>query len=150
MAIKLGRHDNVNVNVHATTATCSRIDLGKSRLVNLYNESFKKIILFSPKNIHFYFSPFTVGIIRELKQRRRRRQLERQKSNRFKLAKQQRCSCITLFCYAFLCRHCTTTTWKFIFSLFVEDVNTRQRLSFSFPVTRYTALEFNSRKKCQH
>ena len=26
--------------------------------------------------------------------------------------KQQFCTCITLFC-TFLCRHCTTTTWKF-------------------------------------
>ena len=35
--------------------------------------------------------------IRELKQRRRRRQQERQKSNWFRLAKQQLCTCITLF-----------------------------------------------------
>ena len=48
---------------------------------------------------------------RKLKQRRRRRrwQQERQKSNRFRLAKQQLCTCITLFS-TFLCRHCTTTT----------------------------------------
>ena len=31
------------------------------------------------------------------------------KSNRFRLAKQQLCTCITLFS-TFLCRHCTTTT----------------------------------------
>ena len=31
------------------------------------------------------------------------------KENRFRLAKQQLCSCITLFC-TFLCRRCTTTT----------------------------------------
>ena len=36
------------------------------------------------------------------------------------------------FC-TFLCRHCTTTTWKFLISRFVEDVSTRQRLSFSIP-----------------
>ena len=49
----------------------------------------------------------------ELKQRRRRRrrQRERQKRNRYTLAKQQLCTCITLFC-TFVCRHCTTTTWK--------------------------------------
>ena len=57
---------------------------------------------------------------REFKQRRRRHQRERQKSNRP--------SCITLFC-TFLCRHCTTTTWKCQNSRFVEDVKTRQRLS---------------------
>ena len=44
----------------------------------------------------------------ELKQRRRWRQRERQKSNRFILAKQQLCPCIKLFC-TFLCRHCTTS-----------------------------------------
>ena len=45
----------------------------------------------------------------KLKQRRRRRQREGQKSNRFRLAKQQLCTCITLF-DTFLCRRCTTTT----------------------------------------
>ena len=33
------------------------------------------------------------------------------KSNRLRLAKQQLCTWITLFC-TFLCRHCTTATWK--------------------------------------
>ena len=49
-------------------------------------------------------------IIRELKQRRRWRQRERQKSNRFVLANQL-CPCITRFC-TLLCRCCTTTTWN--------------------------------------
>ena len=86
---------------------------------------------------------------RELKQRRRRQQRERQKSKRFRLAKQQLCTCITLFC-TFLCRHCTATTWKFLISPFVEDMNKGQRLSFSFPDLWYSLLEFNSRKICQH
>ena len=47
--------------------------------------------------------------IRELKQRRRRRQRGRQKSNRLRLAKQQLCTCITLF-RTFLCRCCTTSS----------------------------------------
>ena len=38
------------------------------------------------------------SFIRELKQRRRRRQRERQKGNKFRLAKQQLCTCLTLFC----------------------------------------------------
>ena len=46
-----------------------------------------------------------------------------QKCNRFRLEKQQLCTCITLFC-TFLCRRCTTTTWKCLISRFVEDVNT--------------------------
>ena len=40
-------------------------------------------------------------------------------------AKQQLCTCITLFC-TFLCRHCTTTTGKCLISRFMEDVNRRQ------------------------
>ena len=48
------------------------------------------------------------------------------KSNRLRL--QQLCTCITLFC-SFLCRRCTTTTWKCLISRCVRDVN--KRLSFS-------------------
>ena len=48
---------------------------------------------------------------RKLKQRRQRRQRERQKTNRFRLVKQQLCTCITLFC-TFLCRHCTANIWR--------------------------------------
>ena len=81
-----------------------------------------------------------------LKQRRRRRQRERQKSKRFRLAKQQLCTFIKLF-YTFLCRHCTTTTWKCLISRFVENANTRQQLYFSFAELWYSLLEFNSRKK---
>ena len=80
---------------------------------------------------------------RELKQR------ERQKSYRFRVTKQQLCTCITLSC-TFLCRRFTTTTWKCLILRFVEDVNTRQRLSFSLPELWYSPLEFNSRKICQH
>ena len=59
---------------------------------------------------------------RELKQRRWRRQGERQKSNRFKLAKQQLCTWITLFC-TFLFHHRTTATWKYLISRFVNSTN---------------------------
>ena len=65
---------------------------------------------------------------------------EQQKSNRLRSAKQRLCTCITLFC-TFLCRHCTTTTWNCQISRFVEEVNTRQRLSFSFPELRCSLLE---------
>ena len=85
-------------------------------------------------------------------QRRWQRQRERQKNNRLSLAKQQLCSC-TLFC-TFLRHHCTTTTWKYLISRFVQNANTRhnkdKRLSFSFPELLWSHLEFNSRKKCQH
>ena len=60
-----------------------------------------------------------------------------------KKAKQQPCTCITLFC-TFVCRHRTTTTWKYLISRFVENVNTRQ--DFTVP----GILEFNSRKNWQY
>ena len=94
-----------------------------------------------PANILYYIN-------RGLKQRRRRSQQERYKSNRFRLAKQQLGTCITLFC-TFLCRHCTTTTWKCLISRFVEDVNTRQRLSLSssFSWTSIQSFRIQLQKK---
>ena len=71
-------------------------------------------------------------------------------SNRFRLAKQQLCTCITLFC-TFLCRHCMTTTCKCLINfLWRTCTQTRQWLSSSFSELRYSLLEFNSRKNCQH
>ena len=99
---------------------------------------------------HTRFVPFSIKIKnfnRELKQRRgrRRRQGELQKSNRFRLAKQQLCTCITLFC-TLASRRCTTTTGKCLISRFVEDWNTRQQLSFSFPELWHSPLEFKFKK----
>ena len=102
-------------------------------------------------NFSFTFSDCArppLGIKREFRQRRRRRQRERQKRNRFRQAKQQLCTCITLFC-TFLCRRCTTTTWNCLISRFVEDGNKRQQLSFSFPELWCSPLEFNPQKICQ-
>ena len=77
------------------------------------------------------------------------------KSNRFRLVKQQTCTSITLFC-AFPCRRCATTTWKCLMEgvevpngrrgsaechVFLEDVNTRQRPSFASPELWYGPLE---------
>ena len=53
------------------------------------------------------------------------------------------------FC-TFLCHRCTSTRWKWRISRFVEDVNIRQRLPFSWSELRYNPLEFNSRKIRQH
>ena len=85
---------------------------------------------------------------RELKQRRRRRQRERQKSTWFRLVKQQLCTCITLFC-TFLCRRCTTTTWKCLISRFDEAVKTKQRL-FSFFSWTLQYFTIWLQKICQH
>ena len=53
-----------------------------------------------------------IALIAEFKMPRRRRQRERQKSNRFRLAKQQLCTCVTLFFLYILYRYCTTRSWK--------------------------------------
>ena len=75
---------------------------------------FWAVILHVSGKLRIYPSPkltfclnWEVIINRDLKQRRRRRQRGRQKSNRFRLAKQQP---FTLFCTS-LYRRCTTTTW---------------------------------------
>ena len=60
---------------------------------------------FSRKKKEFPYTAVIVSInrcfLRELKQRRRRRQQERHKSNWFRLAKQQLCTCNTRFCIFF-------------------------------------------------
>ena len=81
----------------------------------------------------------------ELKQRRRWRQRVRQKSKRFRLAKQQLGTCITLFC-TFLSSRCTSRTWKCLISRFVEDGNTGQQPSFSFLELWYSPSELNSQR----
>ena len=86
-----------------------------------------------------------ITLIRELKQRRRRRQREQEKSNKFILAKQQLCTCITLFCIHFLAV-VAGATWKCLISRFVEDGHTRQQLSFSFPELWYSPVDFSSQK----
>ena len=43
---------------------------------------------------------------------------------------------ITLFC-TFLCRHCTTTTWKFLISRFTGEVHKRQRNFLSLSEVGY-------------
>ena len=73
-------------------------------------------------------------LITELKQRRQRRQRERQKCTRFRLAKQQLCTCIALFC-TFLNRLCTTTTWKCLISRSLEDGN------FSWTLIQYFRIQ---------
>ena len=73
----------------------------------------------------------------------------RQKCNRFRLAKQQLCTSITLFC-TFLSLRRTTTTWKYPIWRFIAGRNIRQQLCFSFPELWYSSLEFNCKKNCPH
>ena len=65
-----------------------------------------------------------------LENSRELKQWGRQKSNLFRLAEQELCTCITLFC-TFLCRRCKTTTWGCLISRFVEDVNTNNFIFLS-------------------
>ena len=61
------------------------------------------------------------------------------KAERFRLAKQQLCTCITLFC-TLLCRRCTTTTWKCVISRFVEEHETT---NFFSETIRCIGLKFS-------
>ena len=90
----------------------------------------KLLWLVLPGKIYFISSKLYRNV-RELKQRRPRRQRGRQKSNGVRLAKEKLCTCITLF-YTFLCCRCMTTMWNCLIWRFVEDLNTRQWPSFSF------------------
>ena len=47
------------------------------------------------------------------------------------------------FC-TFLCRRCTTTTWKCLIASFMKDVNKRRRISFSFSKLECGPQEINS------
>jgi len=69
---------------------------------------------------------FTALDLKELQQRLRRRQQERQKINRATSLQAHHEFC------AFLCRRCKTTT------CFMKDVNTRKRFNFSFSELRYS------------
>ena len=83
---------------------------------------------------------------RELNQGRRRRNENGKKTNRFRLAKQQLCTYITLFC-TFRNRRCMTTIWKCLISRFFEDGNTKQQFPFSFPELFNTVLSNSTPKK---
>ena len=66
------------------------------------------------------------------------------KSNRLRLAKQQLCTCSVLFVYFLpsgLQRENAT---------FCRGPEHKRTTFFSFPELRYSLLEFNSRKICQH
>ena len=64
--------------------------------------------------------------------------------HRLRLAKEQLCSCITLFC-TFLSRCCTTAPWNFpiLLARFIEWVSTTQKFSFSFSKLRDGPFGFN-------
>ena len=101
----------------------------------------------------FYSSTLTFPwnkVKRKLKQRWQRRQRKRQKSKRFRLAKQQLCTCIKHFLYISLPSWDEYNVKVPKFTSFVEDGNTRQQLSFSFPEFWYSPLEFNFKNICQH
>ena len=67
------------------------------------------------------------------------------KSNWFRQAKQQLCTCITLFC-TFLCRRCTTTTWNCLISRFVEDGEQKTTTFFFFFWTLMQSFRFQLQK----
>ena len=87
--------------------------------------------------------------IKELRQRRRRWQRGHQKSNRFRLAKQQQSKPITLFS-TFPCPHCTTTTWNFLYRVLWRTWTKDKDLTSLLSELRHSHLEFNFRKIRQH
>ena len=84
------------------------------------------------------------SIIRELKKRRRQR--VRQKAIGLGWQKNNFARASRFFC-SFLCRHCMSTTWLCLISRFLGDVNTRQKLPFSFPGLWYSQFYNSTTKK---
>ena len=91
-----------------------------------------------------------IGNKRELKQQQRWRQQERQKSNWFRMAKQQLCTCMH---HAFLY---ISLPWLHDYNVkvpnftFCRGRERGQRLYFSLPELWNSLLEFNSRKIHHH
>ena len=94
------------------------------RKYQVFSFSVSGFVFTWPKNVYMNRNRWRCSIvtITEATQRQWRRQRERQKSNKLRLA----------FLYIFLCRHCSTKTWNSLISPFMEDVNTKQRYSFCF------------------
>ena len=87
----------------------------------------------------------------EFKQRRRRRQREQLKRNKFRLAKQQLCTCITLFVHflAVVARLRHETSQFHALASIIHGVgkhNTKFSFSFSFSKLKYGPFGFNPRK----
>ena len=84
-------------------------------------------------------------VSRQLKQRRRRHQRGRQKSNRFSFAR------ASLFFGQFSAVTARlSVSWKCLISRFVEDLSTRQPLSFSFPEIWYISQNSALEKFAKH
>ena len=88
------------------TTSCS-FELFDSDFVQLLDRSACKHKTQMPRETKGGGAHFLIG---ELEQRKRRRQSKQQKFKRLRLAKQQLCTRITIFC-TFLSRCCTTTTY---------------------------------------
>ena len=115
------REKSTVIIIHLQTCCSSP---NTSRACNkLYQQEFAKKGRGEEGGANWYTEGHTKNRIRELKQRRRRRQRERQKGVKG-LDRQNNNS--ARVSRTFLCRHCTTTTWKCLISHFVANVNTRQ------------------------
>ena len=109
---------------------------------NRMNETFWLIMDFSLRQGR---SPLTN--MWELKQRRRQTQWERKKRSRFRLTKQQLCTCITLFCTFFFLPSLHDYDVKMPIFTFCGRREHKKRLFV--PELRVSLSEFSSKKICQ-
>ena len=124
-----------------------------SRWLGVFTCSGAEHFSFNPRVFHLRLESITGSRVATGGCRHRRQRERKNWSNRFRLAKQQLGKYVTHFLVTnrtFLCRHCTTTTWNCLNSRFLEDLKTRQLLSFSFFKLRYIPVEFNSIKICPY
>ena len=84
-----------------------------------------------------------------LRIQRRGRQRERQKNNRFNKQNNNFARASHFVC-AFLSRLCTTATWKYVISRFMEDVKKQRRNSIPLFELGYGRLKFSFRRVRLH
>ena len=86
---------------------------------------------------------------RDFKIQRRGRQRERVKNNRFIKKNNNFARASRFFVHFFAC-FCTTTTWKYLISCFMENVNDRRRNYISLSELGYSHLKFSFRRVRLH
>jgi len=88
-------------------------------------------------------------LIRDFKIQRRGGRRKRQKNNRFYNQNNNFVRASRSFVH-FFTRFCTTATWKWLISRFMEYVNKQRRNAISLSELGYGHLEFNSRRARLH
>ena len=92
--------------------------------------------------------PLEVGTLRDLMTRTATRTLK--KIHRFNIKKRNNFARASRFFVHFFARFCTTTTWKYLISCFMENVTNRRRNYISLSELGYSHLKFSFKRVRLH